>query len=72
MVKGQSAHSYPRDLIKLDIVLPPTNIQEGITHLNSKAEKDFLTDIKKTNDSLETTRNKIEDLIINGKAKHQK
>lgn len=69
MVKGQSAHLYPRDLVKLDIVLPPTNIQEEIAHLNSKAEKDFLINVKKANESLGTTRSKIEELIINGKSK---
>lgn len=69
MVKGQSAHLYPRDLIKLDVVLPPTNIQEEIALLNSRAETDYLVNVKKANESLNATRNKIEGLIINGKSK---
>lgn len=67
MVKGQSAHLYPRDLAKLDIVLPPTHIQEELAELNYEAEKDFLTKIKETNESLASTRNKIEKIIMGKK-----
>lgn len=66
MVKGQSAHLYPRDLVKLDIVLPPSHLQEEIAKLNAGAEKDFLKNIKAANNSLSTTRNKIEEIIMKG------
>jgi len=69
MVKGQSAHLYPKDLAKLDIVLPPPEIQEEIADLNEKAEKDFLKNISEANKSLSRTRNKIKEIIINGKRK---
>lgn len=67
MVKGQSAHLYPKDLAKLDIVIPPTKLQEEIANLNENAEKEFLKNIKEANDSLDATRLKIEMLILNGK-----
>jgi type I restriction enzyme S subunit len=67
MVKGQSAHLYPRDLAKLDIVLPSTKIQQELAELNYEAEKDFLTKIKETNEALGKTRSKIEGIIMNGK-----
>src|SRR3989344_5101756 len=69
MVKGQSAHLYPKDLAKLDVVLPPTKVQEEIANLNHKAEKDFLKNMKEVNDSLNMTRSKIEGIIMNGKSK---
>ena len=69
MVKGQSAHLYPKDLAKLDIVLPPTELQEEIAALNEKAEKDFLKNISEANGSLSMTRDKIEEIIMNGKRK---
>lgn len=69
MVKGQSAHLYPKDLAKLDIVLPATKLQEEIADLNEKAEKDFLKNISEANGSLSMTRNKIEEIIMNGKRK---
>jgi len=66
MVKGQSAHLYPKDLAKLDIVLPPTKLQEEIAHLNTRAEKDFLRNVREANSSLSITRNKIEEIIMKG------
>lgn len=69
MVKGQSAHLYPKDLAKLDIVLPAKRLQEEIADLNEKAEKDFLKNISEANGSLSMTRNKIEEIIMNGKRK---
>lgn len=69
MVKGQSAHLYPKDLAKLDIVLPATKLQEEIADLNEKAEKDFLKNINEANGSLSMTRNKIEEIIMKGKRK---
>lgn len=67
MVKGQSAHLYPRDLAKLDIVLPPVPIQEELAKLNKKTEKDFLMKIKEANEELVSTRLKIGEIIMKGK-----
>lgn len=66
MVKGQSAHLYPKDLAKLDIVLPPVEVQEEIAILNEKAEKAFLKNINEANGSLSMTRSKIEEIIMKG------
>jgi len=69
MVKGQSAHLYPKDLVRLDIVLPNKKLQEEIADLNEKAEKDFLKNISEANGSLSMTRNKIKEIIMYGKPK---
>lgn len=69
MVKGQSAHLYPKDLAKLDIVLPPTKLQEEIADLNEKAEKIYLKNISEAHTSLSSTRNQIEEIIMKGKRK---
>ncbi len=69
MVKGQSAHLYPRDLAKLDIVLPPPQIQEEIATLNQNAENEYFDEVNKTTLKLNTTRKKIENIIMNGKGK---
>lgn len=69
MVKGQSAHLYPRDLVKLDVILPPPHLQKEIANLNTNSEKDFLKQVRETNDALAMTRRKIEEIIVRGKGK---
>jgi len=69
MVKGQSAHLYSKDLVKLEVVLPPKDVQKMLAKMNAKSQKEFLYKIKEAKDSLAATRNKIEGIIINGKLK---
>jgi restriction endonuclease S subunit len=69
MVKGQSAHLYPRDLINLDVILPSKEIQEEIAKLNRDAQKEFLKKMKEAKENLIKTREQIKDVILNGKNK---
>jgi restriction endonuclease S subunit len=69
MVKGQSAHLYPKDLVRLDVILPPPHLQQEIAQLNTKAEDDFLRKKQEANNSLDMTRRKIEEIIMSGKRK---
>ncbi len=67
MVKGQSAHLYPKDLMTLDVVLPPKEVQEKIAELNAIAEHAFALQIRETNEALARSREQIEQLILSGR-----
>lgn len=69
MVKGQSAHLYPKDLKKLDIILPSKPVQEEIAKLNRNAQIEFKNKIKDATDTLSKVKKEISELIINGKKK---
>ncbi|HYF10388.1 MAG TPA: restriction endonuclease subunit S [Candidatus Paceibacterota bacterium] len=69
MVKGQSAHLYPRDLVGLDVILPPVDLQQEIAKINSHAEKSYLTTIRQASAALAEARARIEDTILKGKKK---
>lgn len=71
MVKGQSAHLYPKDLVGLDVVLPPVDLQQEIAKINSHAEKHYSTTIREASAALMEARAKIEDAILNGKKKRK-
>lgn len=66
MVKGQTAHLYPKDLIHLEIVLPPKEIQEEIAQMNLDAEKEYASRIRRAEDDLISTRKMIKNIILTG------
>lgn len=66
MVKGQTAHLYPRDLIHLEVVLPPKQIQEEIAQMNIEAEREYATRIRRAEDDLISTRRMIKNIILTG------
>lgn len=66
MVKGQTAHLYPRDLKHLEIVIPPKEIQEEIAEMNLEAEKQYLTRIRRAEDDFISTRRMIKNIILTG------
>lgn len=66
MVKGQTAHLYPRDLVHLEIVLPPREIQEEIAEMNLEAEKEYASRIRRAEDDLISTRRMIRNIILTG------
>lgn len=66
MVKGQTAHLYPRDLIHLEVVLPPRDIQEEIAEMNLEAEKQYSSRIRRAEDDLISTRRMIKNIILTG------
>lgn len=66
MVKGQTAHLYPRDLIHLEVVLPPREIQEEIAEMNLVAEKEYASRIRRAEDDLISTRKMIKSIILTG------
>lgn len=68
MVKGQSGHLYPKDLKRLEIIIPPTEIQERIAELNTTSHKDYKERIKQAIDSLTNTKEQIKNLILKGKS----
>ena len=67
MVKGQSAHLYPKDLVHLDVVLPPVNLQKEIAKIGSDAERDYAQTIRQAHAALAGARAKIEETILKGK-----
>jgi len=67
MVKGQSAHLYPKDLANLDIILPSKKIQEEIAILNREAHTEYFEKMKEAKGILNKARGKIIDIILNGK-----
>jgi len=69
MVKGQSAHLYPKDLVNLDVILPPKVVQQEIAELNRQSEEDYLQRVSHAREALKTSRERMEDLIINGTGK---
>jgi len=66
IVKGQTAHLYPRDLVNLEVVLPPREIQEEIAEMHAEAERDFKARIKRAQDDLATTRELVKRIILTG------
>ena len=66
MVKGQTAHLYPRDLVHLEVVLPPREIQEEIAAMNLEAEKQYASRIRRAEDDLISTRRLIKNTILTG------
>ena len=66
MVKGQTAHLYPRDLVHLEVVLPPREIQEEIAAMNLEAEKQYASRIRRAEDDLVSTRRLIKNTILTG------
>lgn len=66
MVKGQTAHLYPRDLMHLEIVLPPKVIQEEIAQMNLDAENEYAARIRRAEDDLMSTRQMIKNIILTG------
>lgn len=66
MVKGQTAHLYPRDLIHLEVVLPPREIQEEIAEMNLEAERQYSSRIQRAEDDLLSTRRMIKNIILTG------
>jgi len=66
MVKGQTAHLYPRDLIHLEIVLPPREIQEEIAEMNLEAERQYSSCIRRAENDLLSTRRVIKNIILTG------
>lgn len=72
LVKGQTAHLYPKDLAKLEIVLPPPDIQDEIAQLNKEAEKEHIKLIKRAEDDLRENRELIKSMILTGENNHVK
>lgn len=70
LVKGQTAHLYPKDLAKLEIVLPPPDIQDEIAQLNKEAESEFIKLIKRADDDLKANRELIKAMILTGENNH--
>ena len=66
MVKGQTAHLYPRDLIHLEVVLPPREIQEEIAEMNLEAERQYSSRVRRAEDDLLSTRRMIKNIILTG------
>lgn len=66
MVKGQTAHLYPRDLALLEVIIPPKDIQEEIAEMNMDAEKEYAVRIKRAEDDLLSTRMMIKNIILTG------
>lgn len=66
MVKGQTAHLYPRDLVHLEVVLPPREIQEEIAEMNLEAENEYASRIRRAEDDLISTRRMIRSIILTG------
>jgi len=66
MVKGQTAHLYPRDLMHLEVVLPPKVIQEEIAQMNLDGEKQYSARIRRAEDDLLSTRRMIKNIILTG------
>lgn len=66
MVKGQTAHLYPKDLANLEIILPQPEIQDEIAQLNKEAEKEHIKLIKRAEDDLRENRELIMSMILTG------
>ncbi len=66
MVKGQTAHLYPRDLIHLEVIIPPREIQEEIAEMNSKAEKQYAIHMRRAEDDFISARRMIKNIILTG------
>lgn len=66
MIKGQSAHLYPRDLVDLMVVLPPKDIQQEIAEMNLSAEQQYIARIRRAEDDLIGTRRMISNIILTG------
>ncbi|MBA7708635.1 hypothetical protein ES703_117538 [subsurface metagenome] len=66
MVKGQSAHLYPTDLSRLEIILPPKKIQEELAELNTSSQNEYNYRITEATELLQKARDKIEHTILNG------
>ena len=66
-----ACYNFPRYLVAFVYgnITHATKLQEEIAYLNEKAEKDFLKNISEANSSLSMTRNKIEEIIMNGRHK---
>ena len=67
LVKGQSAHLYPKDLFNLDIVLPSKEIQEEIAKLNRDAQNEFIRKMKEAKYNLNKAREQIKNIILSVK-----
>lgn len=69
MVKGQSAHLYPKDLKKLDIILPSKDTQEEIAKLNRDSQMGFNKRVKDAMIDLKKAKTQISELILKEKQK---
>lgn len=66
MVKGQSAHLYPKDLMELDVVLPSREIQESLADINMSSEREYFARLQRAEDDLAETRSLISRTILTG------
>lgn len=66
MVKGQTAHLYPRDLKQLEVIIPPRRIQQEIAEMNAAAEEEYFTRLRSITEEFNATQEIIKNLIING------
>ena len=66
MVKGQTAHLYPRDLKNLEVVLPSKQVQKEIADMNAAAEEDYFARIRAATEDLAASRSIIKNLILTG------
>lgn len=66
MVKGQTAHLYPKDLAMLEVVLPPREIQEELAEMNLDAERQYAARLHRAQDDLNSTRQMIKSIILTG------
>jgi len=66
MVKGQTAHLYPRDLKNLEVIIPPKKIQQEIAEMNAAAEAEYFARIRTAIEDLAGNRAIIKNLILSG------
>lgn len=66
MVKGQSAHLYPKDLMHLDVVLPPPEIQANLAEMNMNGEKEYFARLRRADEDLTEIRQLISRTILTG------
>jgi len=66
MVKGQTAHLYPRDLKNLEVVLPSKQVQQEIADMNAAAEEEYFARIRTATEDLAASRSIIKNLILTG------
>ncbi len=63
MVKGQSAHLYPKDLQQLQIVVPALHVQYEIAQVAMAAEVDYRGRIAEANRLLSEARGQVDSMI---------
>lgn len=66
MVKGQTAHLYPQDLRRLEVIIPPRKVQKEIAEMNIAAEEEYRTRIRDATEEFVATQEIIKNLILNG------